>query len=114
MRRVLITAATVLGIAGASTSANAVGCFTGAVAGAVAGHVAHHTILGAIGGCIAGHEWRKHRMRQADLQNRDAYVQARQQQDPNFKDPWSQSGMQSNMQPGSQPGSQSGMQSQTH
>jgi len=102
MRRVVITAATVLGVAAASTSANAVGCFTGAVAGAVAGHMAHHTVLGAIGGCVAGHEWKKHRMRQADMQNRQAYVQARQQQDPNYKDPWSQ------------PDMQSGPQTQTH
>jgi len=98
MRRVLITATTVLGFAVASTSANAVGCFTGAVAGAVAGHMAHHTVLGAIGGCVAGHEWKKHRMRQADMQNRQAYVQARQQQDPNYKDPWSQPDMQSDTQ----------------
>jgi hypothetical protein len=90
MRRLLITAATVLGIAVASPSANAVGCFTGAVAGAVAGHMAHHGVLGAIGGCIAGHEWHKHQVKQKDLQNREAYVQERQKQDPNYKDPWAQ------------------------
>lgn len=118
MRRLLITTAAVLGFAVASTSANAVGCFTGAVAGAVAGHMAHHGVLGAIGGCIAGHEWHKHRVRQADLQDRDAYVHARQQQDPNYKDPWSQPDMQSDTQPGAgsgpQPGGRPGAPSQTH
>lgn len=91
MRRLMITTAMVLGLAAASNPANAVGCFTGAIAGAVAGHMAHHGLLGAVGGCIAGHEWRRHQMRQSDLQTRDAYVQERQQQDPNFKDPWAQS-----------------------
>ncbi len=90
MRRLCITAAMVLGVAVASTSANAIGCFSGAVAGAVAGHMAHHGVLGAIGGCIAGHEWHKHQVRQKDLQTREAYVQERQKQDPNYKDPWSQ------------------------
>jgi hypothetical protein len=106
MRRPVIMAATVLGFAVASTSANAIGCFSGAVAGAVAGHMAHHGVLGAIGGCIAGHEWHKHQMRQADMQNRQAYVQQRQQQDPNYKDPWSQSDSQSSSQPNAQPKSQ--------
>lgn len=96
MRRLLITTAAVLGLAAASNPANAIGCFSGAVAGAVAGHMAHHGLLGAIGGCIAGHEWHKHQMRQADLQDRQAYVQERKQQDPNFKDPWAQSDSQSN------------------
>jgi hypothetical protein len=91
MRRLLIIAASVLGFAAASTTANAIGCFTGAVGGAVAGHMAHHGVLGAIGGCIAGHEWHKHQMRQRDLQNRDAYVRQQQKQDPNYHDPWSQS-----------------------
>lgn len=109
MRRLLITAATVVGLAAGSNQANAIGCFSGAVAGAVAGHVAHHGLLGAIGGCIAGHEWRKHQVRRTDLQNRQAYVQQRQQEDPNFKDPWAQGDSQSGARsPGSslsQPGS---------
>jgi hypothetical protein len=89
MHRLLITAATVAGLAAGTTSAHAIGCFTGAVGGAVAGHMAHHGVLGAIGGCIAGHEWHKHRMAQNDLQNRQSYVQERQKQDPNYRDPWS-------------------------
>lgn len=90
MRRQVVIVATAFGLAAATTSAHAVGCFTGAVAGAVAGHMAHHGVLGAIGGCIAGHEWHKHQMQQKDLQNREAYVQERQKQDPNYRDPWSQ------------------------
>gem|GEM_PF-1438002 len=42
-----------------STSAQAVGCLSGAVAGGVAGHMAGHGVLGAIGGCVAGHELKK-------------------------------------------------------
>lgn len=53
MRRLLMIAATVLGFATAATSANAVGCFTGAVAGAVAGHMAGHGVLGAVGPHVA-------------------------------------------------------------
>ncbi len=90
MQRLVITAAAVVGLSGAATSAHAVGCFTGAVAGAVAGHMAHHGVLGAVGGCIAGHEWHKHQMTQKDLQNRQAYVQERKKQDPNYQDPWSE------------------------
>ena len=90
MRRLLIIAATALGLAAATPSAHAVGCFSGAVAGAVAGHMAHHGVLGAIGGCIAGHERHKHQMKQQDMQNREAYVKERQKQDPNYQDPWSQ------------------------
>lgn len=58
--------------------------------GAVGGHLAGHGILGAIGGCIAGHEWHKHQLRQQDLQDRQNYVNQRRQQDPNYRDPWSQ------------------------
>jgi hypothetical protein len=29
-------------------------------------------------------------MQQQDMQNREAYVQERQKQDPNYQDPWSQ------------------------
>jgi uncharacterized protein YcfJ len=39
-----------------ATSAQAAGCFKGAVVGGVAGHYAHHhAILGAIAGCAVGH-----------------------------------------------------------
>lgn len=90
MQRLLISAIFLLGLAAASTTANAIGCFTGAIGGAVAGHMVHHGVLGAIGGCIAGHEWHKHQMQQKDLQSRAAYDQERQKQDPNYHDPWSQ------------------------
>ncbi|HET6183629.1 MAG TPA: hypothetical protein VFA03_08545 [Acetobacteraceae bacterium] len=90
MKALLIASAVSLSLAAAATPALAIGCFSGAAAGAVAGHMAHHGVLGAIGGCIAGHEWHKHQMRQADLQNRQSYIQERQKQDPNYKDPWSE------------------------
>ena len=48
MRFALIAAAAVLGLAAASPSAKAVGCFSGGVAGAVAGHMAGHGVLGAM------------------------------------------------------------------
>lgn len=88
MRYALISAVTVLGLAATSPSANAIGCLSGGVAGAVAGHMAGHGVLGAIGGCIAGHEWHKHQMSQQAMQNQQDYVKMRQQQDPNYKDPW--------------------------
>jgi hypothetical protein len=86
----LLTGSIVLGLASATAPAHAIGCFSGAVAGAVAGHMAHHGVLGAIGGCIAGHQWHKHQVQQKALQDREAYVRERQQQDPNYRDPWSQ------------------------
>ena len=88
MRNVLIAAAIVCSVTAASPSAKAVGCISGGVAGAVAGHMAGHGVLGAIGGCIAGHEWHKHQMTQQSMQNQQDYVKMRQQQDPNYKDPW--------------------------
>jgi uncharacterized protein YcfJ len=88
MRCALVAVATVLGLAGASPSANAMGCLSGGAAGALAGHMAGHGVLGALGGCIAGHEWNKHQMSQNAMQNQQDYVQRRQQQDPNYRDPW--------------------------
>jgi outer membrane lipoprotein SlyB len=90
MRHLLIAGSVILGLATATAPAHAIGCFSGAVAGAVAGHLAHHAVLGAIGGCIAGHHWHKQQMRRQDLQDRQAYVQERQKQDPNYRDPWSE------------------------
>lgn len=88
MKYALATTATILALAFAAPSANAVGCLSGGAAGALAGHMAGHGVLGAIGGCIAGHEWHKHQMKQEAMQNEQDYVKQRQQQDPNYKNPW--------------------------
>ena len=88
MRYALIATVAVLGLAAATPPANAIGCLSGGAAGALAGHMAGHGILGAIGGCIAGHQWHKHQVSQKALQNQQDYVKARQQQDPNYRDPW--------------------------
>ena len=39
-------------------------------------------------GCIAGHQWHKHHMSEKAMQNQQDYVKSRQQQDPNYRDPW--------------------------
>lgn len=88
MRYAMIATATTLALASAAPSANAIGCLSGGAAGALAGHMAGHGVLGAIGGCIAGHEWHKHEMSKQAMQNQQDYVKSRQQQDPNYKDPW--------------------------
>ena len=59
MKNVLIAAA-LIGMVGASSQAQAIGCLSGGAAGAVAGHYAgHHAVVGAVGGCIVGHEAHK-------------------------------------------------------
>ena len=88
MRRFFIIAVATVGFASLGPSAHAIGCLSGGAAGALAGHMAGHGVLGAIGGCIAGHEWRKHRMRQEDLQDQGAYEQRRRQYDPGYRSPW--------------------------
>lgn len=88
MRYALVATATILAFASAAPSANAVGCLSGGAAGALAGHMAGHGVLGAIGGCIAGHEWHKHEMSKQAMQNQQDYVKQRQEQDPNYKNPW--------------------------
>lgn len=89
MRTVLFATVALLPLAVAAPKAQAVGCLSGGVVGAIGGHMAHHGVLGAIGGCIAGHQWHKHQVSRRELQSREAYVKARQRQDPNFQDPWS-------------------------
>jgi hypothetical protein len=88
MRYALIAAAALFGLTAATFSANAIGCLSGGAAGALAGHMAGHGVLGAIGGCIAGHQWNKHQMSQKAMQNQQDYVKSRQQQDPNYRNPW--------------------------
>jgi outer membrane lipoprotein SlyB len=70
----LVTYAATLAIAltGVASSANAVGCLSGAAAGAVAGHFVRtgpnhhrHTMMGAAAGCVAGHEMKMHEKRVA-------------------------------------------------
>jgi uncharacterized protein YcfJ len=57
---------------GASTQAQAIGCFTGGAAGAVAGHYAgNHAVVGAVGGCIAGHEMHKKQVANKRLKQQD-------------------------------------------
>ena len=68
----LVTYAATLAVAltGVASSANAVGCLSGAVAGGVAGHFVRtgpnqhrHTMMGAAAGCVAGHELKMHEKR---------------------------------------------------
>src|SRR5882757_4220786 len=88
MRYALIATAAVLGLAAAMPAADAIGCLSGGAAGALAGHMAGHGVLGAIGGCIAGHEWRKHQLREQDLQSQGAYDARRRQYDSDYRSPW--------------------------
>jgi uncharacterized protein YcfJ len=89
----IMAAAAVLAAAGLTpvAPARAVGCISGGLMGALAGHQVGHGILGAMGGCVAGHQWHKHQLQQKDLATQQAYVAKRQQQDPNYKDPWADS-----------------------
>jgi fructose-specific phosphotransferase system IIC component len=59
MRYALLSAAAILSLTIASSTAQVIGCLSGAAAGALAGHMAGHGILGAVGGCIAGHQWHR-------------------------------------------------------
>jgi outer membrane lipoprotein SlyB len=70
----LVTYAATLAVAltGVASSANAVGCLSGAAAGGVAGHFVRtgpnhhrHTLMGAAAGCVAGHELKMHQKRAA-------------------------------------------------
>ncbi len=62
--RLLLAATCAVGLLASATSAQAVGCLSGAVAGGVAGHYAHHhAVLGAIAGCAAGHHLHKTQQR---------------------------------------------------
>ena len=88
MRSLMITAAAILSFTMISPPARAIGCLSGGAAGALAGHMAGHGVLGALGGCVAGHEWRKHRMRDQDLQDQRAYEQRRRQYDRDYRSPW--------------------------
>ena len=90
MRTTIFFAVVLLGFGAATPPARALGCLSGAAAGALAGHMAHHGVLGAIGGCIAGHEWRKHQLREQDLQSPGAYDARRRQYDPNYRSPFDQ------------------------
>lgn len=88
MRYALIIATAALGLGVATPRAHALGCFTGGIMGAIAGHMAHHGVLGALGGCVAGHEWHKHELHKQAYQSREEYIKHRQEQDPNYRDPW--------------------------
>ena len=57
MKAVLFAASLALAATGAATSANAIGCISGAVVGGVGAHVAmhKHAVLGAMAGCAVGH-----------------------------------------------------------
>jgi hypothetical protein len=88
MRTAIFAAVMSLGFAAATPPAHALGCLSGAAAGALAGHMAGHGVLGALGGCVAGHEWRKHQLREQDLQSPDAYDARRRQYDPNYRSPF--------------------------
>lgn len=81
----LVTYAATLAIAltGVASSANAVGCLSGAAAGAVAGHFVRtgpdrhrHTMMGAAAGCVAGHEMKMHEKRKRAAEARAAAMTA--------------------------------------
>lgn len=58
MKAALFAASLALAATGAATSANAVGCISGAVVGGVGAHYAmhgKHTVAGAVVGCAVGH-----------------------------------------------------------
>ncbi len=57
MKAIVFAASLALAAAGAATSANAIGCLSGAVVGGVGAHVAmhKHALLGAAAGCAVGH-----------------------------------------------------------
>ncbi len=70
--RLLFAAVCAAGLLASVSSAQAIGCVSGAAAGAVAGHYAHHhAVLGAIAGCAAGHHAHKvmERRRQEEEMN---------------------------------------------
>jgi hypothetical protein len=75
----LVTYAATLAVAltGVASSANAIGCLSGAAAGGVAGHMAHHHALaGAAVGCVAGHEMKMHEKRKRAAEARAAAMAA--------------------------------------
>jgi hypothetical protein len=77
----LVTYAATLAVAltGVASSANAIGCLSGAAAGGVAGHMAHHHALaGAAVGCVAGHEMKMHEKRKRAAEARAAAMAAHQ------------------------------------
>jgi outer membrane lipoprotein SlyB len=88
MRTAIFAAMMLLGVGIATSPAQAIGCLSGGAAGALAGHMAGHGVLGAVGGCVAGHEWRKHDLREQDLQSQAAYDARRRQYDSGYRSPW--------------------------
>lgn len=88
MRRMILIAATGVGLIAFHPEAQAIGCLSGGAAGALAGHMAGHGVLGALGGCIAGRAYHKHQMRQQDYQSQDSYVQRRQGYSRDYRNPW--------------------------
>jgi outer membrane lipoprotein SlyB len=72
MKFVAFAASLAIVTAGLASSANAVGCLSGAVAGGVAGHFVRagphhkgHALMGAATGCVAGHVMKEHRKKAA-------------------------------------------------
>ncbi|HEY2483221.1 MAG TPA: hypothetical protein VGI30_13645 [Caulobacteraceae bacterium] len=79
MKLVVYAASLAIGLTGVASSANAVGCLSGAAAGAVAGHFVRtgpnhkrHTMMGAAAGCVAGHELKMHEKRKKAAEARAA------------------------------------------
>lgn len=88
MKTFVYITATLIGLAAAAPSANAIGCLSGGAAGALAGHMAGHGVLGALGGCVAGHQWHKHQLRRQDYQNTQSYDTARRRSDSGYRSPY--------------------------
>jgi outer membrane lipoprotein SlyB len=72
MKFVAFAASLAVATAGLASSANAVGCLSGAVAGGVAGHFVKtgphhkgHALMGAAAGCVAGHMMKEHQKKAA-------------------------------------------------
>ena len=72
MKLVAYAASLAIALTGIASSANAVGCLSGAVAGGVAGHFVKtgphhkgHALMGAAAGCVAGHMMKEHQKKAA-------------------------------------------------
>ncbi|ABO59841.1 hypothetical protein [Caballeronia grimmiae] len=78
MKKIAVVLSVFCVLAMSANSANAAGCFKGAMAGALVGHWAgHHAVAGAIAGCAVGHHLAKSQERErASRQRHTRWEQA--------------------------------------
>ncbi len=83
MKLVAYAASLAIALTGVASSANAVGCLSGAVAGGVAGHFVKtgphhkgHALMGAAAGCVAGHMMKEHQKKAAAARAEAAHAPA--------------------------------------